>query len=208
MPQLELFSTSPVSRKDAGAYYTPDHVVWSLVRWAVRSEGDLMLDPACGDGRFISYHAHSIGVERDRQAAAVAKQRSPLSRVHNGDFFDWAAVTSERFDCAAGNPPFIRYQTFSGEVRERACRSLPPVTSRTRIDTVEIHYFFNIYQPIGILDIVSDFWLSTRTIVLDPLLRFLDWHMNLFTEHHMDAAAPCNQLRAALPAPAMSEDPA
>ncbi|MDE0449848.1 MAG: N-6 DNA methylase [Spirochaetaceae bacterium] len=122
MPQLELFSTSPVSRKDAGAYYTPDHVVWSLVRWAVRSEADLMLDPACGDGRFISSHAHSIGVERDRQAAAVAKQRSPLSRVHSGDFFDWAAITSERFDCAAGNPPFIRYQTFSGEVRERAFR--------------------------------------------------------------------------------------
>ena len=120
MPQLELFPTTSVSRKDAGAYYTPDHVVWSLVRWAVRSESDLLLDPACGDGRFIAAHPHSVGVERDCQAAAVAKERSPSGRVHTSDFFDWAAATSERFDCAAGNPPFIRYQTFRGEVRARA----------------------------------------------------------------------------------------
>ena len=122
MPQLELFPTTPVSRKDAGAYYTPDHVVWSLVRWAVRAKSDLLLDPACGDGRFIAAHPHSVGVERDCQAAAAAMGRSPSSEVHTGDFFDWAADTPKRFDCAAGNPPFIRYQTFRGEVRERAFR--------------------------------------------------------------------------------------
>lgn len=122
MPQLELFPTTPVSRKDAGAYYTPDHVVWSLVRWAVRAKSDLLLDPACGDGRFIAAHPRSIGIERDSSAATMATGRSPVSRVHTGDFFDWAADTSELFDCAAGNPPFIRYQTFRGEVRERAFR--------------------------------------------------------------------------------------
>jgi len=26
----------------------------------------------------------------------------------------------ERFECAAGNPPFIRYQTFKGAMRKRA----------------------------------------------------------------------------------------
>lgn len=122
MSQLELFSTGSFSRKDAGAYYTPDHVVWSLVRWAAHAESDLLLDPACGDGRFIAAHPHSVGVERDCQASAVAKKRSPLSLVHTGDFFDWALKTSTRFDCAAGNPPFIRYQTFRGEVRDRALR--------------------------------------------------------------------------------------
>ena len=122
VPQLDLFPTPPQSRKDSGAYYTPDHVVWSLVRWAVRSESDLLLDPACGDGRFIAAHPRSVGVERDCQAAATAARRSPSSRVHTSDFFDWAEDTPERFDCAAGNPPFIRYQTFNGEVRERALR--------------------------------------------------------------------------------------
>ena len=46
--------------------------------------------------------------------------RAPWGVVHEGDFFAWAARTHERFECAAGNPPFIRYQTFKGEVRGRA----------------------------------------------------------------------------------------
>lgn len=46
--------------------------------------------------------------------------RAPWALVHEGDFFSWAAETVERFECAAGNPPFIRYQTFKGEVRSRA----------------------------------------------------------------------------------------
>ena len=121
MPQLELFSPSRLSRKESGAYYTPDHVVRSLVRWAVRAPTDRMLDPACGDGRFIAAHPNSVGVERDSKAAALAVRRAPGSRVHEGDFFVWAAA-AERFDCAAGNPPFIRYQTFRGADRARAFR--------------------------------------------------------------------------------------
>ena len=45
-----------LSRKQAGAYYTPDRVVSSLVRWAVREQADRLLDPSCGDGRFIAAH--------------------------------------------------------------------------------------------------------------------------------------------------------
>ena len=107
-----------VSRKQAGAYYTPDAVVANLVRWAVRKNRDRLLDPSCGDGRFIAAHRNGLGVEQD--AAAVAMGRAPGACVHQGDFFAWAARTRERFECAAGNPPFIRYQTFKGDVRERA----------------------------------------------------------------------------------------
>ncbi|MGJ5205029.1 Eco57I restriction-modification methylase domain-containing protein [Bradyrhizobium sp. HKCCYLR20261] len=60
-------------------------------------------------------------------SAAAAMERAPWALVHDGEFFAWARATAERFDCAAGNPPFIRYQTFNGAVRERAlglCRSL------------------------------------------------------------------------------------
>ena len=109
-----------LSRKQAGAYYTPDAVVANLVRWVVRRDRDRLLDPSCGDGRFIAAHRNSFGVEQDAEAAAVAMGRAPGASVHPGDFFDWAARTRERFECAAGNPPFIRYQTFKGEVRERA----------------------------------------------------------------------------------------
>jgi tRNA1(Val) A37 N6-methylase TrmN6 len=112
-----------VSRKQAGAYYTPDPIAALLVQWAVRTDADRMLDPACGDGRFIRAHRNSVGIERDPHTAATAMAVAPWAQVHESEFFSWAAHWKERFDCAAGNPPFIRYQTFNGAVRERALNS-------------------------------------------------------------------------------------
>lgn len=107
-------------QKLTGAYYSPEDVVRSLVRWVVRRNSDRLIDPSCGDGRFLRQHKHSVGVEQDQVAAAEAHRSAPWALVHEGDFFAWAATTRERFECAAGNPPFIRYQRFSGVVRERA----------------------------------------------------------------------------------------
>lgn len=110
------------SQKRAGAYYTPDAVVAMLVAWTVRNPKDRLLDPACGDGRFIAAHRNSVGIEQDDDAARIAMERAPGSLVHEGDFFDWASNTIERFDCAVGNPPFIRYQSFKGRTRDRALK--------------------------------------------------------------------------------------
>jgi len=115
-------SDSPAQQKASGAYYTPSAVVGSLVSWAVRRATDRMLDPSCGDGRFLTAHSNSVGVEQDPDACAAVHQRSPGCMIHQGDFFSWAEQTHERFDCAAGNPPFIRFQRFTGEVREAAQR--------------------------------------------------------------------------------------
>lgn len=109
-------------RKRNGAYYTPEAVARTLVRWAVRRPADLLLDPACGDGRFVAAHEHSVGVEKDAATAAQARARAPWAHIHQADFFGWAEQTSQRFDCVAGNPPFIRYQTFSGTTRAQALR--------------------------------------------------------------------------------------
>jgi len=49
-------------------------------------------------------------------------------------------------------------------------------------------------QHIGLTDNVPDFRLCTRTILLNPLVRFLYWHMNFHIEHHMYAAVPCYRL--------------
>jgi adenine-specific DNA-methyltransferase len=110
----------PLSQKEAGAYYTPNPVVSSLISWAVRSEDDRLLDPSCGDGRFITGHRNAVGIEQDLQATRTAMERAPWALVHEGDFFAWASETVERFECSAGNPPFIRYQTFNGSTRARA----------------------------------------------------------------------------------------
>ena len=108
------------SQKHAGAYYTPDSVVQALLRWAIRGEEDRLIDPACGDGRFIAGHRNAVGIERDAHAVSEAITRAPQALVHEGDFFSWADETTERFECAAGNPPFIRYQHFAGQTRARA----------------------------------------------------------------------------------------
>ncbi|UCG88106.1 MAG: SAM-dependent DNA methyltransferase, partial [Gemmatimonadota bacterium] len=77
-------------------------------------------DPACGDGRFLVAHPNSVGVEQDPFASTAVHERAPGSLIHQGDFFSWAAETRERFHCATGNPPFIRYQRFTGETRKAA----------------------------------------------------------------------------------------
>jgi adenine-specific DNA-methyltransferase len=109
-----------LTQKQSGAYYTPDSVVSTLLRWAVRNGEDRLIDPACGDGRFIAGHRNAVGIEQDVRVARVAMERAPWALVHERDFFAWAVETTERFDCAAGNPPFIRYQQFSGATRSRA----------------------------------------------------------------------------------------
>jgi fatty acid desaturase len=58
-----------------------------------------------------------------------------------------------------------------------------------------LFYLCNSSQHVGMQDNVPDFRLCCRTIQLNPLLRFLYWHMNYHTEHHMYAAVPCYNLR-------------
>ena len=120
-------------RKSLGAYYTPPEVATALVRWAARRPQDRLLDPACGDGRFLVCHTNSTGVDCDEAAIAAAAAVAPKSQLHSANFFEWAYSTRDRFDCAAGNPPFIRYQRFSGTTRDSAlhlCASVGAKVSR------------------------------------------------------------------------------
>ena len=112
--------------KEKGAYYTPDQVVRSLLSWAVRSDEDRLLDPSCGDGRFLAGHLKSVGIERDSNASASAMRRAPSALVHKCDFFDWAgqhrralrmrrlatrrlsAINASRAPCASGRSTCVR----------------------------------------------------------------------------------------------------
>jgi adenine-specific DNA-methyltransferase len=107
-------------QKLSGAYFTPQALAEALACWAIRAESDRLLDPSCGDGRFIAAHHNSVGIEQDPGSAHAAMAAAPWALVHEGDFFQWAEATPERFECAAGNPPFIRYQNFKGEIRKQA----------------------------------------------------------------------------------------
>lgn len=116
MPEV----TSAVVTKRLGQFFTPDNVAAGLVRWAVKSKNDRLLDPACGDGRFLTVHEKSVGVDLASDLCAAARFSAPSAAIYVTDFFSWALTTTERFDCAVGNPPFVRYQHFNGETRENA----------------------------------------------------------------------------------------
>lgn len=103
------------SQQRSGAYFAPADVSRALVSWACRNPGDRMLDPSCGDGQFLAVHRNCVGIEQNPHSAHSAIARAPGALVHEGDFFAWATKTAERFEYAAGNPPFIRYQTFKGD---------------------------------------------------------------------------------------------
>jgi fatty acid desaturase len=49
-------------------------------------------------------------------------------------------------------------------------------------------------QHVGLSDNTPDYRLNCRTILLNPFLQFIYWHMNFHTEHHMYAAVPCYNL--------------
>lgn len=107
-------------KKELGQFFTPEDVARTLVRWVIRNPEDRLLDPSCGDGRFLVSHGRSVGVELDPDFARNAYDRAPGALIHGGDFFRWASATGECFEATAGNPPFIRYQKFAGTDRTEA----------------------------------------------------------------------------------------
>lgn len=124
---------SSAARKERGAFFTPDEITRYIVQWAVRSAGDLVLEPSAGDAAFlVSAVAHLkklgsaqslptvYGVEIHGPSAAVACQRvadaGGKAIIREGDFFK--VLPEPRYDAVVGNPPFIRYQQFSGESRK------------------------------------------------------------------------------------------
>jgi adenine-specific DNA methylase len=108
--------------KELGSYYTPAAVVRTLVSWATNGGSPgAVLDPSCGDGRFLAGLDNAVGVDVDPEAAGYAS-RHIGAHIITADFFAWASETDRRFAATVGNPPFIRYQRFAGEPRLRALR--------------------------------------------------------------------------------------
>ena len=128
---------TPSAKKIRGGYYTPPALADYLCRWAIRSRSDRVLEPSCGDGSFVGAAMPMLGNEASMTAVEVvadeierAKQTVNGATVSVdwkcGSFFDLAAamLEGERFDAVVGNPPFIRFQYFDKQERERAFRLL------------------------------------------------------------------------------------
>lgn len=123
-------------RKSHGAFYTPSAVATFLTHWAIRSPDDVVLDPSAGDGVFLTAAAtrlrahggsdrnHVIGVEMRAETCAATEAdlatRGFDVSLRQADFFSVAPADTGSVDAVIGNPPFIRYQRFSGDIRKQA----------------------------------------------------------------------------------------
>lgn len=120
-------------RKARGAFFTPEPVARHLVEWAIRSADDRVLEPSCGEAAFLteaSQHLQRLGatgdltrqltgVELHEHSASVARQlveaTGGSATITVSDFFD-VRPTGD-FDAVIGNPPYVRYQDFTGRSR-------------------------------------------------------------------------------------------
>jgi adenine-specific DNA-methyltransferase len=140
---------TPALRKARGAFFTPAELATFIVDWAVKSPSDIVLEPSCGDAAFLlpaARHLQRLGAPSDglesqlqgieihsasaAQASARLHAAGFRSRIRVGDFFDeklrddfrdradWPAC-----DAVIGNPPYIRYQQFTGEARAKGLRA-------------------------------------------------------------------------------------
>jgi len=57
-----------------------------------------------------------------------------------------------------------------------------------------LFFLCNNTQHVGLKRNTTDFRLCCRTFTLNPIIRFLYWHMNYHIEHHMFANVPCYNL--------------
>lgn len=121
---IDADSESAATRKRLGAWYTPaslvDVVVDAVVTDAfVGARGGrpiTVLDPACGDGRFLAAverrvaklggDVELVGVDLDAQAVERARRALPNAHIALDDALArrWPSAT---FDLVIGNPPFL-----------------------------------------------------------------------------------------------------
>lgn len=127
---------TPSLRKERGAFFTPSEITEFVSRWAIRTVSDRVMEPSAGDAAFLVAAVTRIaqlhrgrgvepevdGVEIHAHSARVARQRvrdaGGKARIRQCDFFDVAPEPV--YDAVIGNPPYIRYQNFSGEARAKS----------------------------------------------------------------------------------------
>lgn len=127
---------TPALRKARGAFFTPGEITRFISRWAIHSPEDRVLQPSAGDAAFLVAAVDRLrelatddawspavdGVELHPYSARMARQHILTARgvpqVEEGDFF--LVPPRPIYDAVIGNPPYIRYQDFTGHLRARS----------------------------------------------------------------------------------------
>jgi len=124
---------TPELRKARGAFFTPTDLTRYVTEWAVTEPTDQVLEPSCGEAAFLLaagrrltelgasapvLHGHELHRPSAKQAEALLLRAGHRADVSVGDFF--AKAPTPRYDAVIGNPPYVRYQDFSGPSRARS----------------------------------------------------------------------------------------
>ena len=135
---MSVFKTNkskPTAQKIRGGYYTPKILADYICQWAIRDSAERVMEPSCGDGSFVSSAASLLSEDGLITAVELVAEELERAKLSVGDacvqtdwrcgsFFDIVPnlLKESKYDVVVGNPPFIRFQYFDKEERERAFR--------------------------------------------------------------------------------------
>src|SRR3989442_6026058 len=126
--------------KSLGRFYTDAPTAAFVTELVLQNPSERVLDPSCGNGVFLIQAAIRLralggaegssltGIDLDESACSEATKtlngttHHIQTKIINRDFFSVRPDEIEKVDAVLGNPPFVRYQTFSGKMRKRALK--------------------------------------------------------------------------------------
>lgn len=127
----------PDTRRQLGAYYTPESLAAPLVAWALRGpKHRRVLDPSHGGGVFLSRAllelgsgATVYGVDVDESARVhelgLVERGLPSANLLRRDFLDVTIDDFQTpFDSIVGNPPYIRHHMLATKTKTERRRRL------------------------------------------------------------------------------------
>lgn len=131
--EVEPVTERPQARRtqrERGAFYTPSQAASFMARWAIRRDGERVIEPSMGDGQFLRaieiqaaraglHGIESWGVELDQATyretvggGVVEPERAILS--------DFLEVDPFPVDVVIGNPPYVRLRHLPRVEADRA----------------------------------------------------------------------------------------
>ena len=119
-----------------GKIYTPERIVDIMIS-GLDIENLKTLEPACGDGNFVVKLLNAkelVAQDIDQQALDKMKERCGF-QGKNEDFL--SSDINEKFDLIIGNPPYIRIQDLSEDVRNQV-----KAFDTCKEGSVDIYYAF------------------------------------------------------------------
>ncbi len=126
--------------KSIGRFYTHGTTAAFVTGLVLDPHSRTVLDPSCGSGVFLVEAANRLrslrcdkgsaltGIDLDGEACAAAisvveeAAHDAQTRIINRDFFLVTPEDVGQVEVLLGNPPFVRYQAFSGGMRKRALK--------------------------------------------------------------------------------------